>query len=345
MLTAMRHLLPPVLAATLLGACSSAPIPMAPPDPGAAATLSLAEYPGAPDPTTAFDARAESNAWHSDDQVVFALRLRKGDEVHRWLLKLEVVFEQHMIARLEDGSKTAIGLWQEGAWQYTVTENGVPVHKTITSPVLPVAVTVADEQGEPFAKSMVRLPSRLLGGGILRGIDASLAFTAAADATAQPAQPAAVPDLAPYIESMLGVISLLNVVQEDDALADYFWQVVEKPSIWSLVTNFGAKTTLSMPFEASVPATSLPAHLPDPGRAFVVPLRIDVNGSPALLADVVAVDSSRPYALCGGMVAAVARHPSKPDVTFEVQLLSAKLGKPKPEAELKAEITLPLSPP
>jgi hypothetical protein len=100
-----------------------------------------------------------------------------------------------------------------------------------------------------------------------------------------------------------------------------------------VVTSFGVKATMNMQFEQSVAATSLPSRLPPQTKAYVTPLRIDVNGGPALLADVVAVDSSRPYALCAGVVAAIAHHPSKPDVTFEIQLVSAKLGEKTPAAK------------
>jgi hypothetical protein len=81
-----------------------------------------------------------------------------------------------------------------------------------------------------------------------------------------------------------------------------------------------------MPFEHSVPAASLPAPLPPQPRAVVIPLRIDVNGSPALFADVLATDPRRPLSLCGGMVVASAHHPTEPGVHFDVLLLAARLA-------------------
>jgi hypothetical protein len=297
--------------------CSSAPVTIAPPDASTVPTLTLAEFPGA---TTGFDDRRDDDAWDGSDQVVFALRLRKGAEVHRWLLTLDVILGENLIAMV-DGGKQRISLWQDKTWTYEWTENGKATEQSVTSKMLPVGVTVHDEAGRKLSNSVVKLPSRLLGRGLLPAIETSF------EIAARQGQAPTEADGRPLIEAMLGMMSLLNVVQEDDALADYFWQVVEKPSVWSLITGLGARASMSMPFEQSLPATRLPANLPPTEPAYVVPVRIDVNGSPALLADVVAVDARRPYALCGGMVAAVARHPSNPDITFELQLIAAHCGK------------------
>lgn len=307
--------------ACLLG-CSSAPPPTTPPDPATAAGLVLAEFAAA---KVGFDERCDDAAWDGADEVVFALRLKKGDTVHHWLLTLEVVLGEQLIARVDDGGEAKLELWENKTWTYQTTAHGITSDHTVCSRMLPILVTVRDQAGTELTTSLIRLPCQLLGRGLLPAVEASLAHAARSTAPAEPVTA----DVQPVVEAMIAVMSLFHVVQEDDALADYFWQVVEKPSLWSVVTGLGVKATMSMPFEQSLPATRLPANLPPSEPAYVVPLRIDVNGSPALLADVVAVDARRPYALCGGMVAAVARHPSDPTVTFELQLIAAHCGRPQ----------------
>jgi hypothetical protein len=61
----------------------------------------------------------------------------------------------------------------------------------------------------------------------------------------------------------------------------------------------------------------------------VIPLRVDVNGSPALFADLLATDPRRPLALCGGMVAIAAHHPTDSGIHFDAQLLAARLADTK----------------
>lgn len=307
-----------------LCSCRAAPPAIVPPDPGNTPHLEFAQFPGA---RTGFDDRSPDAAWDGNDEVLFALRLRKGAEVHRWLLHLEVVLGEHLIARVDNDPDHRIELWETRTWTWTETHDGTSQDVTTTSRMLPVLVTIRDQHGARLDHSLVKLPANLLGRGLLPAIERAR--------HADP-EPLAGDASRPMVEAMIATMALLHVVQQDDVLADYFWQVVEKPGLWSVLTHLGVQATMTMPFEQSLPATRLPAGLPPVDRAFVVPLRIEVNGHPALLADVVAVDAARPYALCGGMVAAVARHPTRPEITFELQLLAARLGQGgKPRLELE----------
>jgi len=297
-----------------------------------AVDLPKTEFPGANRMAAGFDARTEDGAWESDDEVVFALRLRRGEKVDRWLLRLCVVLGERLTGSL---GNEGIGLWEEMSWTYTITDHGKRKDAQVTSKLLPVMATVCDEQGKKLTASVVKLPVRLLGCGVLPAIDCAMAATQA-QAQGNLSEPAREVALHPLVEATLGLMSLLNVVQEDDALAGYFWQVVEKPSLWSVITGFGVKTTFSMGFEKSVPAANLPPDLPAADRAFVVPMQIDVNGSPALFLELTATDAARPFSLCGGIVAGVARHPTKADYALELQLIAARLGKVKPGPELES---------
>ena len=133
-------------------------------------------------------------------------------------------------------------------------------------------------------------------------------------------------EVRPMAEGLISLIALLDVVQNDSVLEEYFWQVVQKPSIWSVIAGFGVRASLIASLEKSVLVPTLPRPLPYAGKAYAMPLRVDVNDSPALLADVIAVDAARPYALCGGIVAASARHPTDDSIAFDVQLLAARVG-------------------
>jgi len=130
----------------------------------------------------------------------------------------------------------------------------------------------------------------------------------------------------PVAEGMIALVALLNVVQQDDVLEDYFWQVVQKPSLWSILRGLGVTATIMASPEKSVRVTRWPAQLPIAGAAYAMPMRVDVNGSTALLIDVLTTDPSRPLALSAGIVAAAARHPTDPTLRFDVQLLGARRG-------------------
>jgi hypothetical protein len=233
----------------------------------------------------------------------------------RWLLRLSALVPQTLAESLgtREGSD---GLWEIKIWSWTWTVHGEPREFTTQSLLLPVTATVSDEKGRVLSSSIVKLPVRLLSRGVLPAVDCvrgGAVTSPLVDRTT----------ISPLVDATIAMMALLNVVQEDDALADHFWKVVEKPSLWSVITGFGVRASLTMAFEKSVPVAMPSPNLPAAERAFVVPLQIDVNGSPALLVDVVVIDSARPFAICGGIVAATARHPTRSDTRLELQLLGA----------------------
>lgn len=316
-----------LLATCALTSCSSSPdLPIRPAS-AAWQHLQAADFPGAPRLLDGFDAPTDDGEWMRKDRLLFALQLRKGETVHRWLLHLEVMIGDMTTMRLGDDRPSEVKLWNDRSWTYTTTVEGEKRQHVVTSRMLPVVVRVHDEQGKQLGNSLVQMPADLLGAGLLPGIDAARTLYGGTDPDAEhmprEQQEAHVTSM---VRSTMALVALLTIVQEDSVLADYFWQVIEKPSIWSVVSSFGVSASLVTALEQSLPTDDLPPGMPDLGRAFVAPMRVEVNGSPALLADILATKAVRPYALCGGMVAASARHPSRPELHFDVQLLAARLG-------------------
>lgn len=303
-------------AALAFAACSSGPVPVRVPDATAIPMLPATDFPGLARSSPGFDARSPRASWSSDDRVDFALRLVKGDTVKRWLVRLSPLADQATAARMAGGGDGG-GLFEEKSWDYQVGSG--PTNRTLTTRSLqmPMTVGVYDEDGNRLTSTIVGLPVDLLARGVLPAIDLWQGATAEAAASMDDEA-----HVRPLVEATIAMMTLIGTLQENEALADYFWQVVEKPSVLSVITSFGVRATVGAHFEKAVPVT-LPAHLPPADRAFVVPMEIDVNGSPALLIDVVAIDAARPFALCGGMIAATARHPSK-DVRLEVQIVGAR---------------------
>lgn len=307
-----------VLLACAAAACSSAPI--ARPAPATSfAPLPLGEFPGASQVLSGFDERSSDADWRVHDQALFAMQLEKDGEVVRWLLHLDAPFGNRVGMAPPDGMDVIIGQ----SWGYTLQEaDGSHRECTIESRLASVNVKVMAADGGLLTQAEIRLPFEILGRGLLRAIDSTLAN----DGAGTPGEAGA----SVQVEAFLAIFALLDIVRNDESLADYFWQVIEKPGLWSLITNFGVSTRIDLPFAQSV-AVSVPAPIPPAERAFAVPLRIDVNGSPALFVDLLAIEPSRPYAICGGIVAAAAQHPTRPGTTFRVQLLAARCGTAAPE--------------
>ncbi len=304
----------PVLAC-VAAACSSPPI-VQPPPASVFAPLPLAEFPGAVKVLDGFDERSSDPAWRAHDQTLFAMQLEKDGEVVRWLLHIDATVGARMTFGTD--SRGAMTITGQQTWSYQLREADGSVRDcAIVSQLASVEVRVMDANGTVLTKASVNLPYETLGRGLLHAIDSATANGGAGTPGEEGTRV--------QLEAFLAIFALLDILRNDEALADYFWQVVDKPSLWSVITNFGISTSIQLPFAQSV-AASLPAPVPPVERAFAVPLRIDVNGSPALFVDLLAAAPDRPYAISGGIIAAAARHPTRPDTTFRVQLLAACCG-------------------
>jgi hypothetical protein len=276
------------------------------------APLSLDEFPGASTVLSAFDDRTAEPDWSAHDQVLFALRLDRGGEAVRWLLHIDV---QRDVAVSATEPVTDTSIRADGSASISLTSRAAAV-----------AVKVFRPDAVLLNETSVVLPASHLGQGLLPSIRA-----AAAGAVAEGKAINLGETIRLVMQGFFTLNALLDVVRENDVLADYFWQVVDTPGLWSVVTNFGVSVSVVLSFEKSV-VVPVPAPLPPAGQAFSVPLRIDVNDSPALFVDLLAADASRPYALCGGIVAAVARHPTRSDVMLRMQLIAARCGAAKQPA-------------
>lgn len=299
--------------------------------PALSAPLAMVDFPGAARVLAGIDAASDDDEWAVGDQLLFGLQLSKAGETRRWLMRLQVRRARldKQIGKVHTSDGRDFPPIEFDANSYTMMSYTAPVDGETrsferVSLALPVAVTIFDADGSELGASEVLLPTEVLREGLLDAVAIARAHPALA--TGESATPE---QLRQLVDSYMSLISLLNVVKEDSVLAQYFWQVVEKPSLWSALTHFGIDVSIDIQLQNSVAARAMPPLLPASERAVIVPVRIDVNGSPALSVDVLATDPRRPFSLCGGMVAASAHHPSDPSLHFDVQVLAARLGPAK----------------
>jgi formylglycine-generating enzyme len=304
-------------------ACSSAPPVTTLMPAGTFVPLSPDAFPGAAKVLAGFDERTSDAEWQPHDQVLFAVQLENAGEVVRWLLHLEAPVGSCVVGEMKvaDKAPEPIALTIKKDGQVTGTNpDGTPREWKVTSRQATVAVRILDAQGALLAESKAWLPADTIGRGLLRCIG-----------------PVKDADGQAWAETILSVVALFELLRDDDALDDFFWQVIEKPSLWSIAMNLGVSATIDLNGIATGVPTQVPPPVPPIEPAFWAPLQVLVNGVPALYVDLLATDASRPYAICGGVVAATARHPTRPDKTFRMQLLAARCGSAAPAAKAVEE--------
>lgn len=237
-------------------------------------------------------------AFRRGDAALFGLRLQNDAGVQRWLVELEVskdVDTQVLtVQRLE--------------------LNGSPVD-LVSAPVA-MQVTVRDEAGRVVHASSASAGDAFLRAGTLAACDLAIA-RGWRTGTRAPYDPA----VAAMLPAFMGPFELFRVVQQCDALAPLLMQVVRKPSVWSVVTNFGVSLRIEVRFEEAVAVDAAPFRT---SRALRYPVRVLANGSLALEAALLVVEPMPPSHLSAGIVAIDAWHPKEPTRRFQVRLLGGR---------------------
>jgi hypothetical protein len=257
--------------------------------------LLAAEFPAAKALLAGYVDGSADATWQVGDAVLYGLRLQRDGVEQRWLLSL-------VVDELAPPVPPRV-------WTFEVDGTD----QRFESSLCRVTACVYDGDGRELARSQPLVPQQFLA----RGFASVCATTWAARRAG--GKPPAARDVAAGVVS---AVALLETVRQDRALAPVLWAVVDKPSLWSVIGNLGATVLVRPHLDRFVPCATPNPAMPF-GSAWRVPMSLFVNDQPALEAELVVADSTPPFAVGAGVLAAVARHPTRPDVRCEMLLLGA----------------------
>jgi hypothetical protein len=236
--------------------------------------------------------------WRTGDALRYGLRLERGSEVRQWTVELTLL----------DGPDR-----RQAPGVLTTNVNGTPVR--IESRPVRITVEVFDSAGKSLQRTESSLGDRILATG-----PAALCRLAV--------EPGGGPDRSgvpggreEFARSVFGIVSLFEALQQCDALAPVLWEVVDRPSLLSVLFHGGVSLTLRADLERIVPAT---AGICGSGPGWELPIAIHANGSPALAAKLVCVEPRRPLQLAAGILAVEAVCPSDASRRFSLRLLGLR---------------------
>lgn len=303
-----EFLLPVIVMLLVMAACHTPSRPelaLAPSGGG----IRVADFPAPQHLLRGFDERQAKGPWRRGDEVLFGLRLRRDGDVRHWLLQLRVL---EVTAIDADGTPLEPVDW-------ALRINGEV--QDFESAVCRAEVVVMDEHGTELGRSQPLLPRDFLSIGIASACRLVRSRTGGAGATIYETL-----DMRPLAEATVSAVALLQVVQGDSVLAPILWQVIEKPTVWSVVSHMGVRVMMRPSFHRVTSALSpVPAVLDETWR---LPIALEVNQTPALNLDLFVTESRPPFSLAGGLLGATASHPSNPLLDFSLLLLSARRTEP-----------------
>jgi hypothetical protein len=122
------------------------------------------------------------------------------------------------------------------------------------------------------------------------------------------------------------LLSYFDIVGQTPGLKEIMFKTVDLPSIWSLVWHAGAQASISLPSGPVTPANAADCACPSNAPAYLMPMRIDLNGHHALNVVLLVTAPQPPLLACGGIVGLLAENPADNENYLTINVISARRG-------------------
>lgn len=313
------------LASTTLGlalaACSSAP-PPPPPALDLAPILAFdpTKFPGAAAVLTGFAPVDDDPSMRAGDAALLGFEVHRDGAVERQLVLLEVAripWEPAQGVKINGVPQPDnAGVFFRPSRTFTVTST-----RTDNQPGTAPTVEERLHRIRPLDMRLHRLDAA---GQTLRTTKATLYEEPLATGFWPYARNDAKPTATDLALAL--TVSLQDLATNDAVLQDLLFCIVERPSLWSIATNFGVAVTMKWSAVAlGEPSIAVPGFPAEVRRAS---LELVVNGTTAAWVTLLAAEPTASTRACGGLVGAIAQHPTETGRFAVVRLLATRRGAP-----------------
>lgn len=272
-----------------------------------------------------FSAVESAPLWHAGDEAIFRVEVDDMEGTTTMYVRLQLLPPSGIMV---DGTSITVPVTETMSYEVTYTfgePNPRVETERLQSAVLYFAVEVYDESGVFQDSSTSKVPESFLTRGFSKVCEAWLRRPLERVGDAVPAT-----DLAlarEYFQGIFALVSLLQIVENNAALAPILWKVLDRPSFLSVLFRGGA---VNMRIEGlDEPPTELVHRFPEPAGAvsgFEMPFVLTLNGKPALRLKLGVCASLPPFLITGGIVKVEGVHASRPERRIRLEMVASRIG-------------------
>lgn len=287
---------------------------------------------------------AEGAVRQKGDHLVFLLALEKGGTTTQWLARLEsddlTKKEQAMKPLPDDVIHTSTGLHLH----YPNTPTALLVEF-----IGPFSAGSTRQPGAPeqarslvsreyielgiaqYCRSALQITKRLQAAGITAGSYGGSTSIPSAEAVARGKQAAAAFGLTPEEERLtfsvyFALRTFFGAAMEIPGNQHVLEQVIKKPSVWSVVSQFGVNTEFKYNWQEVQVAPEGKAAVQQP--VYLLSVLLSLNNTPAVKANLAVSEPRPPLQASAGILAICAEHPTAADRRLFIRVLSAGRAAP-----------------
>ncbi len=286
------------------------------------------------------DVPVEGAVPQKGDQIVFLLALEKDGTTKQWLVRLETddltKKEQAMKPLAEDVIYTSTGLHL----QYPNTRTALLVEL-----IGPFSTGSTRQPGAPeqarslvsreyldlgiaqYCRSALQVTKRKQAAGITDFHYSGSASIPSAEIVARGKKAAAAFGLTPEEERLsfsvyFALRTFFGAASEIPGNQHVLEQVIQKPSVWSVIRHLGVAVGLEWEPERVQVAPEGTAGVQQP--VYLLPVLLSLNNTPAVKANLAVSESLPPLQASAGILAVCAEHPTATDRRLFIRMLSAR---------------------
>jgi len=277
------------------------------------------DFPGAPSVLSGFATEDGSTPMRIGDAALLGLEVHRDGWIERQLLLLEVA-DLHW--------RPAQGVVINGVAR--PDGGGVKVRPSHTFTITWTTRPAADADAEPEVEQRshavnpvdVRLTRLDAAGRSLGTSVATLYEQPLATGWWPYTQP--VRDVVAHDHAFALTMSMQELAARDAVLQDLLFRVVDTPSLWSIATHLGVGVVVK--WKATNPPPAPVAVDGFAGEVRTWPFELQVNGDTASWVTMLVSQPHSGTRVCGGLVGAIAQHPTDPRRLAVVRLLAMRRG-------------------
>lgn len=308
-----------LVVASLAAGCGAPPPPRPPLVLEPFTALRPEYFPGAPSVLSGFATGDDSTPMRIGDTALLGLEVHRDASIERQLLLLEVVDlhwrpAQNVVINgvpRPDGA----GVKVRSSRTFTITWTPKPMADAGAAPeveqrshaVYPVDVRLTrfDAAGISLGTSVATLHEQPLATGWWPYTQPDL-------------------DLVAFDHAFALTMSMQELAARDAVLQDLLFRVVDQPSLWSIVTHLGVGVVVKWEATKAPPAPVAVDGFAGEVRTW--PFELQVNGDTASWVTMLVSQPHGGTRVCGGLVGAIAQHPTDQGRLAVVRLLATRRG-------------------
>lgn len=268
--------------------------------------------------TDGISAPAESATGAVGDAITAVITYFEGRQSRQWLTTFEIAASTDEERQRKYSSSSTFTV-NGHVYTYSTTA-GFPLAIRTAGPFLPGKRA---PEGEEYARTVIG--PEMLGLGLDRGVRALLPVMQTVAVNKRGGQ-AELPVMTAEDERAFGGLFValtffFNSVQATPGLRDILWDVVDKPSLWSIAKNLGIHAGLTFGDDLGPAETTGWARVEH--ALYRLPFMLNLNGTPALDCTLFVTTPKPPLLTSAGIVGMLAHTPGKPDRKLEIRVIAA----------------------